>query len=179
MPDDTYPVGYRTRVSVQSGCVRAQPVMDRLDDYLTRPPSRRTDRPLPIDRLTGLQGLLETAHRLVVEVEIDGTGRPVPVRCRPHVMQRPPPRCPPVLVLRSPWREKPAVVVVMSDGRRIPCPSQPRLNDLSPKDMADDLAVVLDRLGVAKVSVVAHDWGGPIAAYLTLRHPKKVAGFSD
>nr|EJI93586.1 hypothetical protein JVH1_8882 [Rhodococcus sp. JVH1] len=24
-------------------------------------------------------------------------------------------------VLRSPWRDKPAVVVAMSDGRRIPC----------------------------------------------------------
>ncbi|AHK30891.1 hypothetical protein Pd630_LPD03678 [Rhodococcus opacus PD630] len=26
-----------------------------------------------------------------------------------------------LVVLRSPWHEKPAVVVAMSDGRRIPC----------------------------------------------------------
>ena len=43
--------------------------------------------------------------------------------------------------------------------------------------MADDLAGVLDRLGVATVKLVAHDWGGPVAFIMMLRHPEKVTGF--
>ena len=43
--------------------------------------------------------------------------------------------------------------------------------------MADDLAAVLDRLGVDTVKLVAHDWGGPVAFIMMLRHPEKVTGF--
>lgn len=43
--------------------------------------------------------------------------------------------------------------------------------------MADDLAGVLDRLGVGSVDLVAHDWGGPVAFIMMLRHPEKVTGF--
>ena len=43
--------------------------------------------------------------------------------------------------------------------------------------MADDLAGVLDRLGVDTVKLVAHDWGGPAAFIMMLRHPEKVTGF--
>jgi pimeloyl-ACP methyl ester carboxylesterase len=43
--------------------------------------------------------------------------------------------------------------------------------------MADDLATVLDRLSTDAVRlVVAHDWGGPVAFLLMLRHPDKVSG---
>ena len=45
-------------------------------------------------------------------------------------------------------------------------------------DMAEDLAAVLDRLGVGAVRLVAHDWGGPVAIIMMLRHPEKVSGFS-
>ena len=44
-------------------------------------------------------------------------------------------------------------------------------------DMADDLAAVLDRLDVGPVRLVAHDWGGPMAIIMVLRHPEKVSGF--
>jgi pimeloyl-ACP methyl ester carboxylesterase len=44
-------------------------------------------------------------------------------------------------------------------------------------EMADDLAAVLDKLGVATVKLVAHDWGGPVAFIMMLRHPEKVTGF--
>ncbi|MCW2649475.1 MAG: epoxide hydrolase [Mycobacterium sp.] len=44
-------------------------------------------------------------------------------------------------------------------------------------DMADDLAAVLDRLGVGPVRLVAHDWGGPVAFIMMLRYPQKVTGF--
>lgn len=39
-------------------------------------------------------------------------------------------------------------------------------------------AAILDRLSVAKVKLVAHDWGGPVAFIMMLRHPEKVTGFS-
>lgn len=45
--------------------------------------------------------------------------------------------------------------------------------------MADDLVAILDRLGVAKVRLVAHDWGGPVASILMARHPEKSSGSSD
>jgi pimeloyl-ACP methyl ester carboxylesterase len=44
-------------------------------------------------------------------------------------------------------------------------------------DMADDLADVLDRLDIASTRLVAHDWGGPAAFVLLLRHPERVTGF--
>jgi pimeloyl-ACP methyl ester carboxylesterase len=44
-------------------------------------------------------------------------------------------------------------------------------------EMADDLAAVLDRLGVDSAKVVAHDWGGPVAFIMMLRNPEKVTGF--
>jgi hypothetical protein len=44
-------------------------------------------------------------------------------------------------------------------------------------DMADDLAAVLDRLGVGPVRLVAHDWGGPVAFIMMLRYPQKMTGF--
>lgn len=44
-------------------------------------------------------------------------------------------------------------------------------------DLGDDLAAVLDALGAGPVKVAAHDWGGPVAFCLLLRHPGKVSGF--
>jgi pimeloyl-ACP methyl ester carboxylesterase len=44
-------------------------------------------------------------------------------------------------------------------------------------DMADALAHLLDQLGVDKVALVAHDWGGPIAFLTMLRHPQRVTGY--
>ncbi|SEE81783.1 Pimeloyl-ACP methyl ester carboxylesterase [Rhodococcus jostii] len=80
------------------------------------------------------------------------------------------------------WHE--LIGPLAADGYRVLCPdlrgagwSSAPDDRYSKTDMADDLAVVLDRLGVASVRVVAHDWGGPIAGNLMLRHPKKVSGF--
>lgn len=44
-------------------------------------------------------------------------------------------------------------------------------------DMGQDLAAVLDALGIGEVKVVAHDWGGPVGFCLLLDHPEKVSGF--
>ena len=44
-------------------------------------------------------------------------------------------------------------------------------------DLGEDLRVVLDELGVDRVRIAAHDWGGPPAFILLLRHPERVSGF--
>lgn len=82
------------------------------------------------------------------------------------------------------WEWHELVGPLAADGYRVLCPdlrgagwsSAPR-SSYYKNDMADDLAAVLDRLGVATVKLVAHDWGGPVAFIMMLRHPDKVAGF--
>jgi pimeloyl-ACP methyl ester carboxylesterase len=44
-------------------------------------------------------------------------------------------------------------------------------------EMADDLADVIDRLGVGPVKLVAHDWGGPVAFILLIQRPDLVTAF--
>jgi pimeloyl-ACP methyl ester carboxylesterase len=80
------------------------------------------------------------------------------------------------------WRE--LIGPLAADGYRVLCPdlrgagwsSAPRSRYLK-SEMADDLAGVLDRLGIGPVKLVAHDWGGPVAFIMMLRHPEKVSGF--
>ncbi len=82
------------------------------------------------------------------------------------------------------WEWHQIIGPLAADGYRLLCPdlrgagwsSAPRSRYLK-NDMADDLAAVLDRLGVAKVKLVAHDWGGPVAFIMMLRHPERVTGF--
>jgi pimeloyl-ACP methyl ester carboxylesterase len=82
------------------------------------------------------------------------------------------------------WEWHELIGPLAADGYRVLCPdlrgagwsSAP--NDRYVKsDMADDLAALLDRLGVGPVRLVAHDWGGPVAFIMMLRHPEKVTGF--
>jgi pimeloyl-ACP methyl ester carboxylesterase len=80
------------------------------------------------------------------------------------------------------WHE--LIGPLAADGYRVLCPdlrgagwsSAPR-DRYFKNDMADDLAAVLDRLGAGPVRLVAHDWGGPVAIIMMLRHPEKVSGF--
>lgn len=80
------------------------------------------------------------------------------------------------------WRE--LIGPLAADGYRVLCPdlrgsgwsSAPR-SAYTKAEMGEDLAGVLDRLGVAPVRVVAHDWGGPAAFIMMLRHPDRVRGF--
>jgi pimeloyl-ACP methyl ester carboxylesterase len=82
------------------------------------------------------------------------------------------------------WEWHQMIGPLAADGYRVLCPdlrgagwsSAPRTSYLK-SEMADDLAGVLDRLGVATVKLVAHDWGGPVAFIMMLRHPEKVTGF--
>jgi pimeloyl-ACP methyl ester carboxylesterase len=45
-------------------------------------------------------------------------------------------------------------------------------------EMAADLLAVLDPLGVDRVRIAAHDWGGLAGFILLLRHPERVTGFA-
>jgi pimeloyl-ACP methyl ester carboxylesterase len=82
------------------------------------------------------------------------------------------------------WEWHELIGPLAADGYRVLCPdlrgagwsSAPRTSYLK-SEMAADLAAVLDRLGVATVKLVAHDWGGPVAFIMMLRHPEKVTGF--
>ncbi|HXY63615.1 MAG TPA: alpha/beta hydrolase [Mycobacterium sp.] len=82
------------------------------------------------------------------------------------------------------WEWRDVVGPLASDGYRVLCPDLPGAGWSSAPpdryrkiDMADDLAAVLDRLGVGPVRLVAHDWGGPVSFIMMLRHPEKVSGY--
>jgi pimeloyl-ACP methyl ester carboxylesterase len=82
------------------------------------------------------------------------------------------------------WEWHELIGPLATDGYRVLCPdlrgagwsSAPR-SRYTKDEMAEDLAAVLDSLGVEKVKLVAHDWGGPVAFIMMLRHPEKVTGF--
>lgn len=83
------------------------------------------------------------------------------------------------------WWEWHALIGQLADeGYRVLCPdlrgagwsSAPR-SRYRKDEMAEDLATVLDRLAVGPVKLVAHDWGGPVAFIMMLRHPTLVSGF--
>jgi len=85
---------------------------------------------------------------------------------------------------RKDWEWHELIGPLAADGYRVVCPdlrgagwsSAPKDRYLK-NDMADDLAAVLDRLGVGPVRLVAHDWGGAAAFIMMLRYPQKVTGF--
>jgi pimeloyl-ACP methyl ester carboxylesterase len=105
-----------------------------------------------------------------------------------HVAEAGPVDGPPVMLVhgfpQNWWEWRHLIEPLAADGYRVICPdlrgagwsSAPR-GRYRKIDMADDLAAVLDRLGVGPVTLVAHDWGGPVAFILMLRHPAKVTGY--
>jgi pimeloyl-ACP methyl ester carboxylesterase len=105
-----------------------------------------------------------------------------------HVADAGPADGPPVLLVHGfpqHWWEWQAMIgPLAADGFRVLCPdlrgagwSSAPQDRYRKDDMAEDLAGVLDRLGVGPVRLVAHDWGGPVATIMMLRHPDKVTGF--
>ncbi len=105
-----------------------------------------------------------------------------------HVAEAGPADGPPVLLVhgfpQSWWEWRHLIEPLAADGYRVLCPdlrgagwsSAPR-GRYRKVDMADDLAGVLDRLGVGPVTLAAHDWGGPVSFIMMLRHPARVTGF--
>ncbi len=105
-----------------------------------------------------------------------------------HVADAGPPDGPTVMLVHgfpeNWWEWHELIGPLAADGYRVLCPdlrgagwsSAPR-SRYTKAEMAEDLAAVLDRLNVATVKLVAHDWGGPVAFIMMLRHPEKVTGF--
>jgi len=105
-----------------------------------------------------------------------------------HVADAGPADGPPVMLVhgfpQNWWEWHELIGPLAADGYRVLCPdlrgagwsSAPRDRYLK-ADMAEDLTAMLDRLGVKPVRLVAHDWGGPVAVIMMLRHPEKVSGF--
>ena len=105
-----------------------------------------------------------------------------------HVADAGPTDGPPVMLVhgfpQNWWMWHAVIGPLAADGYRVLCPdlrgagwsAAPRDQYLK-ADMADDLAAVLNQLGIGPVRLVAHDWGGPVAVIIMLRHPGKVSGF--
>jgi pimeloyl-ACP methyl ester carboxylesterase len=82
------------------------------------------------------------------------------------------------------WEWHELIGPLAADGYRVLCPdlrgagwSSAPDDRYYKTDVADDLAEVLDQLNVGPAWLVGHDWGGPPAYIMMLRHPHKVAGF--
>lgn len=107
---------------------------------------------------------------------------------RIHVADAGPADGPPVMLVHGfPqhwWEWRHLIGPLAADGYRVICPdlrgagwSSAPPGRYRKTDMADDLAAVLDTLGIGPVTLAAHDWGGGIAFIMMLRHPEKVTGY--
>jgi pimeloyl-ACP methyl ester carboxylesterase len=105
-----------------------------------------------------------------------------------HIADAGPAEGPPVMLVHgfpeNWWEWHDLIGPLAADGYRVLCPdlrgagwsSAPR-SRYTKAEKAEDLAAVLDHLGIGPVKLVAHDWGGPTAFIMMLRHPEKVTGF--
>jgi pimeloyl-ACP methyl ester carboxylesterase len=111
-----------------------------------------------------------------------------PKGVRIHVADAGPPDGPPVMLVHGfPqhwWEWHRLIGPLADDGYRVLVPdlrgagwSDAPRGPYRKTEMADDLDAVLEQLGVGPVKIAAHDWGGPVAFLLLLRHPERVTGF--
>jgi pimeloyl-ACP methyl ester carboxylesterase len=109
----------------------------------------------------------------------------LPTGVRAHVAEAGPPDAPAVLCLHGwpqhwwAWRR---VIPLMDAGYRLVCPDlrgfgwsgPPADGDFAKQRLADDALALLDQLGLDRVDVMGHDWGGWAAILLGLRAPDRV-----
>jgi len=94
---------------------------------------------------------------------------------------------PPVLLVHgfpdthAVWRHQ--IPALVAAGYRVIAPDTrgcgesampPSVADYGIDKLVADLAALLDVLGIAKVRLVAHDWGAVIAWHFVIRHPQRV-----
>ena len=81
------------------------------------------------------------------------------------------------------WEWRHLIAPLAAAGYRVLCPDlrgagwSTARGRYRKTEMADDLAAVLDRLGVGPVTLAAHDGGGSVAFIMMLRHPGRVTGY--
>lgn len=82
------------------------------------------------------------------------------------------------------WEWRDLIGPLAADGHRVLCPdlrgagwSSASGGRYYKHEMADDLAGVLDALGIETVKLAGHDWGGVVAFIFMLRHPGRVSRF--
>lgn len=121
--------------------------------------------------------------------ELDGVEHSfhdLPTGIRAHLAAAGPPDAPPVLALHGwpqhwwSWRE---VIGQLAGEFRLLCPDlrglgwsgPPADDDYRKQRMADDAIALLDALGVDRVRLVGHDWGGWVALLAALAAPERVS----
>ena len=121
--------------------------------------------------------------------ELDGVEHSfhdLPTGVRAHLASAGPPDAPPVLALHGwpqhwwSWRH---VIAELAGEFRVLCPDLrglgwsgiPDDRDYRKQRMADDAIALLDALGVDRVRMVGHDWGGWAAQLAALTAPERVS----
>src|SRR5687768_17394634 len=121
--------------------------------------------------------------------ELDGvehTFHDLPTGVRLHLAGAGPRDAPPVLLLhgwRQHWWSWRHVIGELAGDFRLLCPdlrglgwsSQPADDDFRKQRMADDAVALLDALGLDRVRLVGHDWGGWAALLAALTAPERVS----
>jgi pimeloyl-ACP methyl ester carboxylesterase len=80
------------------------------------------------------------------------------------------------------WWEWRHVIAGLSDSFRVICPDQrgfgwsdaPENASYLKEDLADEYVALLDALGLDRVRLVGHDWGGVMGFLMCLRHPERI-----
>jgi pimeloyl-ACP methyl ester carboxylesterase len=115
---------------------------------------------------------------------VEHTFHDLPAGVRVHVAAHGPPGAPPVLALHGwpqhwwAWR---AVMGELGDEVRMLCPDMrgfgwsgwPADGDFTKQRVADDALALLDALGLERVGLVGHDWGGWAAILAALTAPER------
>jgi pimeloyl-ACP methyl ester carboxylesterase len=119
--------------------------------------------------------------------ELEGaehTFHDLPTGVRVHVAEHGPKDAPPVLALHGwpqhwwAWRE---VIGALGGGFRVICPDMrgfgwsgwPDDGDFAKQRVADDAIALLDALGLERVCLVGHDWGGWAAILAAVTVPER------
>jgi pimeloyl-ACP methyl ester carboxylesterase len=111
----------------------------------------------------------------------------LPTGVRLHVAAHGPEDAPPVLALHG-WQQHwgcwRAVIRELGDELRVVCPDMrgfgwsgwPEDGDFAKQRVADDALALLDALGLERVRLVGHDWGGWAAIRAALTAPDRFCG---
>lgn len=82
------------------------------------------------------------------------------------------------------WYEWRKLIGPLAEHYRVLCPdlpgfgwSDPPAGGYGKESLADDMAALMDALGLERAGLVGHDWGGWIGFLLCLRHPQRVSRY--